>query len=314
MSDTPSLQAARDADYAAWREAMLKWQRDCEQHVTLRDTFAAAAFPCCHEEIYREGQLTGYAADWREQIVRQAYAYADAMLRERDNYSEKPNSSTNHDAAPAARASVGRPRTDKADLPTRCGTGETLSEAEIDALQHVVEDGRLVDLSDYGRLRSLLVRLRPEWEGSDDAAESATTPPRNGALSGRETVPDPDSRVWETPCTPQTHATPQHCSVQGDGSVPRSGTENEPVAWWLKGSEYDTGCEYEYVSLVKESAEAAAKEGGTVTPLYRAPTLTDAEREALERVSVAYDLLPTEGAQQVSATLRGLLERTGGER
>ena len=41
-------------------------------------------------------------------------------------------------------------------------------------------------------------------------------------------------------------------------------------------------------------------------------TLTDAEREAVERVSVAYDLLPTEGARQIAATLRGLLERLGG--
>ena len=40
--------------------------------------------------------------------------------------------------------------------------------------------------------------------------------------------------------------------------------------------------------------------------------LTDAEREAVERVSVAYDLLPTEGARQIAATLRGLLERLGG--
>lgn len=37
--------------------------------------------------------------------------------------------------------------------------------------------------------------------------------------------------------------------------------------------------------------------------------LTDAEREAVERASIAYELLPTAGAQQVSATLRGLLER-----
>lgn len=37
--------------------------------------------------------------------------------------------------------------------------------------------------------------------------------------------------------------------------------------------------------------------------------LTDAEREAVERVSVAYDLLPTKGARQIAATLRGLLER-----
>ena len=37
--------------------------------------------------------------------------------------------------------------------------------------------------------------------------------------------------------------------------------------------------------------------------------LTDAEREAVERASVAYDLLPTEGARGVAAILRGLLAR-----
>jgi hypothetical protein len=42
-------------------------------------------------------------------------------------------------------------------------------------------------------------------------------------------------------------------------------------------------------------------------------TLTAAEREAVERVSVAYDLLPTDGARQVAATLRGLLERLAAE-
>lgn len=37
--------------------------------------------------------------------------------------------------------------------------------------------------------------------------------------------------------------------------------------------------------------------------------LTDSEREALERASVAYELLPTEMAHHVSAVLRGLLGR-----
>lgn len=36
------------------------------------------------------------------------------------------------------------------------------------------------------------------------------------------------------------------------------------------------------------------------------------EREAVERVAVAYELLPTVGAKQVSATLRKMLERLGG--
>jgi hypothetical protein len=43
------------------------------------------------------------------------------------------------------------------------GTGN-LSEAEIDALEFVVEEGRIASMDDYGILRSLLVRVRPEWE------------------------------------------------------------------------------------------------------------------------------------------------------
>lgn len=39
------------------------------------------------------------------------------------------------------------------------------------------------------------------------------------------------------------------------------------------------------------------------------PTLTDEERAALERVCVAYELLPSVGAKQVADTLSKLLER-----
>lgn len=124
---------------------------------------------------------------WRVKTLESAAMYADAMLRERSLTGQKiadcdsfcavcpDRESTNHDAAPAARApadshaprgavdreSVG---TDKAEPLTRdCGTGE-ISEAQIDALECVVEDGRIVGMSVYGHLRSLLVKLRPEWE------------------------------------------------------------------------------------------------------------------------------------------------------
>lgn len=43
-------------------------------------------------------------------------------------------------------------------------------------------------------------------------------------------------------------------------------------------------------------------------------TLTESEREAVNRATVAYELLPTEGAKQVAATLIGLLDRLGGGR
>jgi hypothetical protein len=95
---------------------------------------------------------------------------------------------TIHDAAPAAiaRTDADRDRTDKAAARPGEGTGEIpdsrtrdvvtrpaardeidrlrLSEAEIDALEYVVEEGRIACTDDYGVLRSLLVRVRPEWE------------------------------------------------------------------------------------------------------------------------------------------------------
>ena len=49
-----------------------------------------------------------------------------------------------------------------------------LSEAEIDALEYVVVEGRIASMGDYGILRSLLVRVRPEWETNHDAAPAAT--------------------------------------------------------------------------------------------------------------------------------------------
>jgi hypothetical protein len=48
-----------------------------------------------------------------------------------------------------------------------------LSEAEIDALEYVVVEGRIACMEDYGILRSLLVRVRPEWETNHDAAPAA---------------------------------------------------------------------------------------------------------------------------------------------
>lgn len=119
--------------------------------MTDRDTFAAAALPLCT----RNGRNA-------EEISKSAYKLADAMLRERGNHSEKPNGSTNHDAAPDARAESDEARTDKAATSHRReGTGNTPSKAEIDALEFVVEEGRI---GNYGILRSWLIRLRPEWE------------------------------------------------------------------------------------------------------------------------------------------------------
>jgi hypothetical protein len=46
-----------------------------------------------------------------------------------------------------------------------------LSEAEIDALEYVVVEGRIACMEDYGILRSLLVRVRPEFETKKERAD-----------------------------------------------------------------------------------------------------------------------------------------------
>jgi hypothetical protein len=64
-----------------------------------------------------------------------------------------------------------------------------LSEAEIDALEYVVVEGRMASKQDYGVLRALLVRLRPEWATSGDLGlRPEEGDLRNGSPDGRETV------------------------------------------------------------------------------------------------------------------------------
>lgn len=128
-----------------------------------------------------------------------------------------------------------------------------------------------------------------------------TKSPRNGALSGCETVPDPDSRVWETQRTPQPNATPPQGSVHGEGSLCDSRNAKEPVAWAALCDDGD-------IAWIGYTPEGAADGAGNrrIVPLYRQPqpTLTDAEREAVEYY------IGTGGPERVDATLRGLLERT----
>ena len=77
-----------------------------------------------------------------------------------------------------------------------------------------------------------------------------------------------------------------------------------PVAWHV------TGDDYEYATLLEEHARAVVEEeGGTVAPLYRSPTLTDAERTAIEAVIEDYEQDGEPASAGRVATLRGLLER-----
>jgi hypothetical protein len=101
----------------------------------------------------------------------------------------------------------------------------------------------------------------------------------------------------------QGGAEPSPASAGSHGS-------NGLVAYYAHGSEYDTGCEFEFVTLLREHAEAS---GGTVATLVQ---ITDEEREAIRRAVLMLDgvedLLADAGALDAEAvtTLRGLLERT----
>ena len=106
--------------------------------------------------------------------------------------------------------------------------------------------------------------------------------------------------------TPQAHATP------GEGSVPRAyeksdekrvlcDTNWEPVAWAILHKDH------QYVSLLREHAQAHnVYTDAEIVPLYRSPTLTDEEREAIRFASVVYQ---QGGREKEAATLRSLLDR-----
>lgn len=97
-------------------------------------------------------------------------------------------------------------------------------------------------------------------------------------------------------------------SDTNERSVASTGSVCEPVAWLV------TGDGYEYATLLKEHAEVIAEEeDGVVVPLYRKPTLTDAERAFLElhaeRLISWGRASPESRAERV--TVIGLLERLG---
>ena len=87
---------------------------------------------------------------------------------------------------------------------------------------------------------------------------------------------------------------------------------NEPVAWAVtpKGKDDEIDCEFVYQSAAT-AGDVALDAGGVVVPLYRSPTLTDAEREAVEWAAFEFDgVRPDNGrAAQQAATLRSLLSR-----
>jgi hypothetical protein len=254
-------------DIAAQRAMLERGEQIIEakkQHAEtdrLRDTFAAAALT---------GLLAGpgdkdFSADY---WARHAYEAADAMLRERSRTGK-----TAADTTPQSRA------------------GMNASEAEIDALEFVVEEGRTASVDDYGILRSWLIRLRPEWESQSH--EEGKEKPMNATMD-RDT-------------------TPGECSVLRNGSAEsRETAQQEPVAWAILHKDH------QYVSLLREHAEAHnVYVDAEIVPLYRLPTLTAEEREAIDGVAAFLFGLADTSVQagtgrkrrRAAATLRSLLER-----
>lgn len=83
---------------------------------------------------------------------------------------------------------------------------------------------------------------------------------------------------------------------------------SEPDAWGL----LDEG-EVHYATPFRDEAESVLRRAedtdSAIVPLYRSPTLTDAERQAVEWCVEMAVLHATDCDDEI-ATLRGLLERT----
>jgi hypothetical protein len=77
---------------------------------------------------------------------------------------------------------------------------------------------------------------------------------------------------------------------------------SQPVGWGAVASDGSVVC------MMRRRADVASYvvDGTPIVPLYRSPTLTDEEREAIEWASTV-----EWGSNPHAATLRGLLERLG---
>jgi hypothetical protein len=106
--------------------------------------------------------------------------------------------------------------------------------------------------------------------------------------------------------TPDQHATP------GEGTEQRECTE--PVAWAVctPGDGDWSPCFFHEPHA--QRCASAIFGSKNIVPLYRSPTLTDAEREAVRYMIAAGKFGQRDEAltEEHAATLRGLLERLGG--
>jgi hypothetical protein len=163
-------------------------------------------------------------------------------------------------------------------LNPRDGTGNTPTEAEIDALEYVVEEGRIASMDDYGILRSLLVRVRPEWEN--------------------QSYKESDEKRTNT--TMNRDTTPGDGSVQGEGTVGMA-----DIAYGA--AENLQGVCTTFDQWSRETAGVMYRLARHIE-LLESQVPSDAEREA---ISMAYSRLTADAKyEEVAATLKALLERT----
>ena len=186
------------------------------------------------------------------------------------------------------------------------GTGNTPSDAEIDALEFVVYAGGIANGWDKDILRQWLIRLRPEFDSAEAIKE------------GDSDRSQPIGSPAKTNPTQPRNGTPVEGSVPGEGSVPDSRSENEPVAWAVMQNDWYHDAHLDYYKAVKLATAAnvaGAKNPWNVVPLYRHPpcqdlsqkNLTDEEHDALE-----FAVETGRVATHDEAILRKLLVRLGG--
>jgi hypothetical protein len=277
-------------DFVAIREQFLAWQKEQSVGVTEMDSVAdrkSVATPrACASSCSQPFDSAPTTHDTPPQS--RAGKNVAKTVQEVSKCTEREN---DHDAAPDARArDADRVRTDKATTRPGNGTGNTPSEAEIDALEFVVEEGRI---GNYGILRSWLIRLRPEWE-SQSYEESD------------------EKRVN---ATMNRNATHDEGSVRSEGTVGERLVERLSITQAMLADNETLQAENarlrEAIRSLADQDGTLSVQGGNVTVTMDA-TLTDEEREAVAWAArAAADPTPVAWyAPQIAATLRGLLERT----
>ena len=181
-----------------------------------------------------------------------------------------------------------------------------LTEAVVDALEYVVEVGRIACREDAAILRSLLAAVRPGWNTNHDAAPAARAS-KPEASAADSALPD-----------------------AGTGRITRAAYEGDIVSrlrnW--RGLHLAHGGRLfeeaaDEIERLREAIRRLANQDATLSVqggnviVEMDATLTDAEREAVMWAIVAADLEKTETAGwffafvgERAATLRGLLART----